>query len=646
MALAYRADIDGLRAVSILSVVAYHAFAARLPGGFAGVDVFFVISGFVITLGLLREAEANGRVDVVAFWARRARRILPAATLVLVATAAMVVLTPAMDGRLMGRHIIAAALFFYNFRMASDAVDYLGEAHGENPLLHFWSLAVEEQFYLVWPLIVGVVAIAVARRSQGPHSVRTVMIAVTITALVASLGYAIFRVDLSGELAFFDTLARAWQLLTGALLAALVSSAALVPSRSAPATLTGSLFGVVAIAALGGFFILYDPLDPYPGARAIVPVAAAAALIASGANDRVVTARLLALAPLRYIGRVSYVWYLWHWPLLVFGQLHFGTDQSTTLAIVAVSFAVAALTHQLIETPFRFSRRLQSSKVASIVLGVGLIAVGGGTGALMRYHAPDLVNIGHGRTLSREAVQRDRPVIFADLCMVRIAESNLAPCVYGAREWSRTVVLFGDSHAANWFEPLRIAAEEKGWRIVVRTKAACRPVDIMQTIVGGGRQRPYQACATWLSAALDDVENLKPDLIIVSGVGHDYPVENERRVLTRLSAVAPTVAIADTPWLPMEAADCLRERGGPEACQWPLKPLLGNRKYPRTPQRSLPPRIEVINLNDRLCPQQLCKAVQNGVVIMYDHHHLTKMFARTLAPEFRAILDRYRSRAN
>lgn len=640
MTRAYRADIDGLRAVSILSVVVYHAFPGLLPGGFAGVDVFFVISGFVITLGLLRETEANGRVDVGAFWARRARRILPAATLVLVAIAVMVLLTPAMDGRLMGRHIIAAALFFYNFRMSNDAVDYLGEVHGENPLLHFWSLAVEEQFYLIWPLIIAAIAIGVARRRQRQSNGQTAIVAVTMAALVASLGYAIVRVDVHGELAFFDTFARAWQLLTGALLAAVLSRSNGLP------TITGSVVGLAAIAVLAAFFALFDPLDPYPGARALVPVAGAAALIASGSNSRVLTARLLAWPPLRSIGRVSYAWYLWHWPLLVFGHMHFGAGIASTLAIIAVSFAVAALTHRLVEAPIRFSPRLQSSKVASAILGVGLIAVGAATGGAMRLYAPDLVHIGDGRYQSREAVQRDRPVIFADRCMVRIAESKLEPCLYGAADGSQTVVLFGDSHAANWFEPLRIAAEQQGWRVVVRTKAACRPVDIMQTTDGGGQKRPYQACATWLSAALRDVEKLKPDLIVLSGVGHTYPVENEQRVLARLSAVAPTVAIADTPWLPMAAADCLRDKGGPDACQWPLEPLLGGRTFPVTPRESLPPRIEVINLNERLCPDRQCKAVEAGIVTMYDQHHLTKTFARTFAPDFRALLERYRPRPN
>ncbi|NJO33498.1 MAG: acyltransferase [Rhodospirillales bacterium] len=300
----FRADIEGLRAVCVIAVVLYHAFPNWLRGGFIGVDIFFVISGYLITGLLLHEIQQTGGIDVLRFWGRRIRRILPAATFVLCCIAALALVFPALDTRALSRHILAAAFFFHNVRQGWEAVDYLGAAHHDNPLLHYWSLSVEEQFYALWPLVL--LGACVLFRSESRQRTFVVLIA---ALWVASFAHSVYLTHTSPVWAFFDPFSRSWQLLSGAFLAA-----AEPLTRQSGGSRLGGALGYACLAALVASFAAISNRQPYPGLIAAIPTLAATLLIHANAGRQTGAAAILGHPALRYIGRISFSWYLWHWP--------------------------------------------------------------------------------------------------------------------------------------------------------------------------------------------------------------------------------------------------------------------------------------------------------------------------------------------
>ena len=623
---AFRDDIEGLRGIAVGSVVLFHAFPSMLPGGFIGVDVFFVISGFLITRLLLREAQRSGRIDLAAFWARRVRRILPAATLGLCGVAASALCLPALDARLLWRHVVAAALFYYNWRQAGEAVNYLASEDSENVLLHYWSLAVEEQFYLVWPLLVA--GFVLWRHRRGLPVVASRPFAVMVGILgFASLVACVLVTRVSEPLGFFATYSRAWQLLGGALVAMATLSGS--PMRRPLAEIVAALAIVTLLASFWGISRSFS----YPGLVAVVPTAAAALLIASGAGGTW-TGRALAVAPLRYVGRISYSWYLWHWPLIAFAGLILGEGALGPWVAIGLSFVLASAAYHFIETPLRFSPRLTASKRLTLAFGAALIALGVGVGLALKQMAQDDLPLGDGRIASRTAVEADRARIYREGCLLRLSDVTQQPCIYGDREASRTLVLLGDSHAANWFPPIDAAARRLGWRLVVRAKAACPPVD--GKVLRGGKA--YEECAAWMPGALADIERLRPQRIIVASIGRHGDAAGERRVLARLATVAPVTVVRSTPTFPERPTACLRRKQTPDACTWRLSDIAGQGSFPETPESELPQGVHVLDIRDRVCPGGICRAVMNGEVLASDISHLTKGFALTMTDVFEKLL--------
>lgn len=622
----FRPDIEGLRGVSVAAVVAFHCFPAGVPGGFVGVDVFFVISGFLITGLLANEFKCSGNVDLAAFWGRRIRRILPAATLVLCVTSVLICFLPAIDAREAGKNVLAAALFFLNFRQAGEAVDYLADDEADNPVLHYWSLAVEEQFYVAWPLLLVALFYWSSRNgfSRSGSSVATII----VVLLVASFSYGAFLTFTDAPYAFFSTFSRSWQFLAGALAALLAHK-----SRGGLDTLRDGL-SLACVSVLAASFLLIDKTTPYPGFAALAPTGAAALLIYLNTGRRSLGARAVAMPPLRYLGRISYSLYLWHWPLLVVGKAQFGESTTVTLAVVLLSVLLAAATYVAVENPVRNSRKLAGSMRHVFALGAGLVILGSGFGLGLRKFGPDFVLIGPGAYASAQAIKYDRPEIYEDKCLLRHKHVEYEACAYGDLDATKTVVLFGDSHAANWYPPVRKAASEAGWRLIVRAKVSCVPVEAVQY---RDRNRTYSECEEWRKLVLSEIATTKPDLIIVAGTSHGFSADSEKPVLATLAASAPTIVMRDTPHLPESPVKCLRRTGSPSACTWEIDKLPG-RGYPKTDLSQLPPNARLLDLNDRICPQGICHAVADGTVTMTDNHHLTATFATSFSDVFAAIL--------
>lgn len=359
----HRRDIEGLRALAVIAVIAYHAGVPLTGGGFIGVDVFLVISGFLITSLLLTEWDGSGRISLTRFYARRARRLLPISAAVLAATglASVIWLEPTRLDEL-GVDILAASGFAVNLVLAGRGTDYLAAELAPSAIQHYWSLAVEEQFYVLWPALI-LIALRLGRRT----AVGAVVALTAASALASAL--------LTGPhptWSYFGLHTRAWELGLGALLAVTLTA-----TRRAPENLRAGL-GWIGLVAIGIAIATFDRVEHFPGTWAALPVIGAALVLISGDDNPRGVARLLRLSPLQWAGSRSYSLYLWHWPALVIGAAAIGREPGplATVALVATSIALAEIGFRLIENPIRRSPRLARRSGLSLTVGAGLLAVG------------------------------------------------------------------------------------------------------------------------------------------------------------------------------------------------------------------------------------------------------------------------------
>ena len=372
----FRPDVEGLRAVAVLLVVLSHVGLPFLAGGYVGVDVFFVVSGFLITGLLLGEVRRTGRISVRRFYARRATRLLPAAALVLVATllAAWAFGVPTRFGGV-AKDALASAFYVANWRFAAEGTNYLAADAPPSPLQHLWSLGVEEQFYLVWPLLLLAVWRATARRADGPRGTRTAALAagrlrlVLVVVLLGSLALSVRQSATSAPWAYFGTHTRAWELAAGALVATVADDVRRLPARVAEP------LGWAGLGVVVGSAVVLDETSVFPGWVALAPVLGTVAVVVAGAGDAPAgPVALLGTAPLQRIGALSYAWYLWHWPVLVLGPVALGLDPSLPLlsALAAVSLGLAAASYRLVENPVRRSGWLRARAPRGLAVGLAL----------------------------------------------------------------------------------------------------------------------------------------------------------------------------------------------------------------------------------------------------------------------------------
>ena len=396
----FRPDIEGLRAVAILAVVAYHAGLSAIPGGYVGVDVFFVISGFLITDHLGRELAEKGGISFGAFYARRARRLLPSALLVIGVTVAVsCVVLPPLQAMVVAKDGLANAFYVGNYRYALQATNYLSVGGPVSPLLNYWSLGVEEQFYLVWPALLFAASLVWLHNSKrtnsaSPRKAKPLFSAVFVAmALLAagSLAFSIWLTRANEPWAFFSLPTRAWELAVGGLLALVAPRLGRLPAGGT-ALLSWAGVGAIVFAA-----VTFTSATPFPGTAALVPVAGAAAVVAGGcARPRLGAVWLLGRRPMQLIGRVSYTWYLWHWPALVLAPSIVGHHLSTwgNVAVCGVALVLAGVTTVLLERPLQRAPWLARPR-RSLLLVVGLSGALAATILLSTASLPSLTGSGH-----------------------------------------------------------------------------------------------------------------------------------------------------------------------------------------------------------------------------------------------------------
>jgi peptidoglycan/LPS O-acetylase OafA/YrhL len=667
-----RLDIEGMRTIAVGSVLAAHAGIPFLAGGFIGVDVFFVLSGFLITGLLAREISRSGRVSLATFWARRAKRLLPASATVLAFSALVTYLyLPITQRKDFGGDIVSAALYVVNWRLAARGVDYQAEDIGESPVQHYWSLAVEEQFYLVWPIVMLVVAVLAARRWK---QVSFVVLGLVTTA---SFVWSVAHTDSSPQTAYFISTTRIWELGIGALLALSADRVARLPG----ALRAGGGWAGIGLIAYG--VLAFEKSTPaFPGAVALVPTIGAALMIASGLRQTPGSPqRLLSLPPMVWIGGLSYSIYLWHWPILVAAQAKYPDLQLRWMVLLAVlSIVPAYLSFRLIENPIRFGRCFRPSRRA-LGMGLALTAVGvgvgyglgttadAGVGQATRSASPGaaalldpankdvdwsaIPSVKTMRPLATRAVD-DRPAFYDDGsgCQVDngVAEPKL--CTYGDPSSSRTVVIVGDSKMAQWQPTFAAMAKREDWKLVQITKSACTFADV-------SFDRPNKAdCRAWGRAVLQKVLELKPDLVIEShrfidalppGRTDDEDATQDAMVdglasywRTVTDAGIPLVTLLDNPSPPMKAVyECVAQHPKDlPSCAFPLEPAVAKSAAPAQRKAAVEvPGVGIMDMTSTICPDgDRCAAVIGNVLVYRQRTHLTKTFVVSAERQVAAAL--------
>lgn len=652
----FRTDVEGLRALAVLAVVAFHAAVPGFSGGFVGVDVFFVISGFLITGLLLREVQGTGRIDFARFYARRARRIIPPAALVLVVVALVsFAVEPLLGVYNTSRAVLASGVFLANWHFIGIGTDYFGTSVSESPVLHYWSLAVEEQFYLVWPLLV-LVLFRVARREplRGSRIVLLGVGGMTVASFLLSV------VTTAGDptLAYMSTATRAWEFGVGGLVAAaahwLSREARRDSSRRA-----GLLLGWAGVAAVVGSVVVLDESVPFPGAAALVPTLGTAAIIAGGllvADVRWSVGAVLSLRPVRYVGRASFAWYLWHWPVLVLVEGHtgpLGWQDRSVLMIAALVLAFATL--HLLEVPVARWKQLARRAAPSTALGMlGVtlttsVALATGSVAVDRLSsteasAPvDASNF--ERVFGPDSKETSGPVSPNPLdapadephpsgCLLDKEVGPVLSCTLGSTGGT-PVVLFGDSHAHQWVPAFDRLAEDFGWEVFVYTKAGC-PVQSIEPRDDDSRFSDPE-CVRWRAASIEAIVRLRPELVVVSSLHTYLPDQEEMLEAWEVSldglreAGAPIAYLRDTPKPDQDVPTCISSAFDDwSRCSFPHdgipEPVIQEAVTGRQPG------VTVVDLLPYFCDGSRCVAVRNGLLLYRDASHLTATAARSLAP--------------
>jgi peptidoglycan/LPS O-acetylase OafA/YrhL len=561
----FRPDVEGLRAVAVLGVVLYHAHVGLLRGAFAGVDVFFVVSGYLITGLLWTELRRDGRISLQRFYARRARRLLPASILVIIATAvASRLLLPPLSVPAVSKDGLASALYVGNYRFAFEQTNYLNAGGPPSPFQHYWSLGVEEQFYLVWPLLLIVGSLVWRRTRAGerrrPDSFTAIAALACLT--VGSYALCVWLTHANQPWAFFSLPTRAWELGVGGLLALAAPALGAIPRAVANA------IGWVGLATVVGSFFVIDGSTPFPGTAALAPVLGTAAVIAVGTVPRAGPARVLGRTPMRFVGRVSYSWYLWHWPFLVLAPDLVGhpLNLAENLLVALLSGVVAVISFLLVESPARASAWLAALSRRSLLTG-GTLSAGGAVACLVvaatvpslsghgtapvaviqqsRFSSPatrvdprqglidtlnSQINVQLIDSLQRPDVpanlqptlahaHHDDPPVFYDGCMDSYLDATVRNCAFGSATSATSVVLFGDSHAAMWFPALDSAASQNGWEVYNWTKATCPPIQL--PLVSPVLGRNFTECESWRQTVLQRIAQVHP-AIVVLGVARHY----------------------------------------------------------------------------------------------------------------------------
>jgi peptidoglycan/LPS O-acetylase OafA/YrhL len=701
----FRPDIEGLRAVAVLAVVLFHADVPGVGGGYVGVDVFFVISGFLITGLLWREVNATGSVGLRRFYGARARRLLPASAAVGVITMiGTALLLPPLQVRTAIGDGIASALYVGNYRFVLRGVDYFASHVPASPFQHYWSLGVEEQFYLVWPALIIATAWLIRRvrrrtKAEATSSQRPYLV---VLALVAAVSFALSfgATYVAPAAAFFSLPTRAWQLAIGGLVALTVVQWQRLSPRA------GAIIGWAGLALILLACTRLSATTLYPGVAALLPTLGAALVIGAGCARPVQgCGRVLGLSPMRAIGRISYSWYLWHWPVLVLAPALMSHPLGLAARVFAalISGGLAMLTLRFIENPLRFAAPLRRSAGGSLAVGgaatavavcVGLALllvvptpVGRGAPAATSTFAAAPVPAGSDAAAYDAAVQHAFAQVQAAVAAsadLKAVPSNLNPpladagaekkalefngclrtpfqsgqpeCVTGDTASPTTVALVGDSHAAMWNPALQSVASQRHWRLELLSKGACPLLDLPVNNPLRRLLEDFEHCEEWRGQIMARLRAEHPRLVVVSmwrGYGADESltgfnaydtawIDGLTRFVQQLRGIgAKVLVLGPVPDPHFVVPICLSGYLDDVAACTPSRSTAVNQSgIAAESAATTSGGGQYADVTGLLCTTDRCPVIVGNTLVYLDENHLTLEYSRVLGPVVGTLADR------
>jgi peptidoglycan/LPS O-acetylase OafA/YrhL len=606
-------QIQALRALAAGLVLIYHA--KWFDGGYIGVDIFYVISGFLITGILVRELDAKGRISLGAFYARRTKRLLPASFVVVIVTGVTaLILLPVSMRQTLGKDLIAAATYISNFLFALWENDYQNLNSTPSPYIHFWSLAVEEQFYIFWPLFIFILF------RIGKH--RAVVYGV-LTTFIGSFLFSLYLTERAPIWAFYILPTRAWELAAGALLVFLPELKKFRP-----------LVALIAFVAICFATYIFDETTPFPGIAALAPVIATVFLLASRTQWPPVINLIAQSRVTQWLGAISYPLYLWHWPVLVIPAIYMGSDLNLvqTVLLLGLTVLLAGLTHRYVETPMR-NATMSNRRVLRLAVVATILSIVLGFSTYSQYS--NNVSIGGGTTYSLDEI-RSKPINNNDGCHIHIRQTVSPRCEYGDISSKKTIVLYGDSHAAQWLPALDLIGKKRGIKIVSLTKSACPSAEVIKEL---SSQYDVDDCQAFRDSSVARINRIKPLAVILTGMqpftapysdedARPWWLAGETKVFNRIkSATQFPIYLTDTPLPQVDIPDCLVAGRG-AACD-KARPIAGE----------VAPGLIPINPTPWLCTDT-CPAIVDGIIAYRDKSHLTVEMSKHLSRELEIALVR------
>ena len=640
-----RGDIQALRAVAMLMVVLFHLWPGRITGGFAGVDVFFVISGFLISGSLFGELAANGKIKIAMFWAKRVRRLLPAALLVIFVTIiASLVFVPPFTRIAFFDEAIASIFYFENWQLAASAADYFSSA-SPGPFQHFWSLAVEEQFYVVWPLLLALLTLLVGKKFN------RAVIAVVIGLITAgSFAYSLWLSYEQPALAYFSTFVRVWEFGLGALIAIFASKIRLPKLALAPLSLGG--MAIIAISAL-----TLNEAAVFPGWAALAPTLGTAMVIVAGLQSLPSwLEKTYAFGPIGFTGDISYSMYLWHWPLIVLLPFALGKRLSglEMVAILAATYLLAYLSKRFVEDRFRSLPALTSKKprftFISLATASALLLVLTSQGSLStareieQQTSPDVA----GRLSLPTLDQAKNDTADEDnACMTEPESAVVQFCKFGKSPSNYRVFLVGDSHVAMHLGAWIALAEQRGFEVTLAYKASCS----FNLSVRSETERG-QSCAEWNKNLQAQLAKAKPFNLVVTQYHTGVTVTEVQRANHDELAIqgfkdawqpliargAEVVAVRDGVFMNKEMRACWLEAVyDATACEMPRSEAF----VPDLSQLATANNLSAANIDfsDFYCTPEVCPSQIDGIYAFRDAHHISLALSTSMTDEWLLALE-------
>lgn len=639
-------EIQGLRAIAIISVLLYHLWPSYIPGGFIGVDIFFVISGYLISNILIRDLVENGRVNYIKFYSRRIRRLAPAAGSVIVFVILFYSLFSPLQYAKIFDESISSVLFFQNWTLAFAAVDYLDAENAPGPFQHFWSLSVEEQYYLFWPIIIVILGVLIRRKSQsiGGRTIRNCIIFITACSFV----FSIYQSHTDQSFAYFNFFTRIWELGLGSILAT-------VKIRDDLSQNTMRMIGFGGLGAIVLGFTFIDKADAFPGYIAALPTVGCLLLLVYAHNKRksFLISLLLNNRIAQYIGDISYSLYLWHWPLIVM-IIGIGEGQLVLqIAVLLLSVVVATFSKKYIEDAFRSTKGMKSFWLIvtfSIVLPVILTVLY----ANHIFQEKDELSQGFSNSLDMGhllgVVRVDVPEIYRKKCHVTQTSDEIIECVSGDPRGNGGIMLVGDSHAAQWYSSVKKIAEENDYVVHSMSKSAC-PMGLSEVMLNG---EFYESCLKWNKNVVKYINAVKPKVLFISqSVNHKTVSEDEdqsnqeamaesvNRFLDAVSdSVTEIVLIKDTPHMKENIPECLSQNTGQYyRCHKDRDEIIDDSKNDPLKIVSDKRKLPIMDMTHAICDRDICPAFDEKGIIWRDAHQLTASYVERIYPKFLVELE-------